>query len=558
MSVLVGMASTALAWVPTGATNLMARPQCRAEVLAKKIVERFGSRTEVSFDTRVWTGVETLIQEFFDECSEDLRRSSLSNLIDYTEMSLVSYDLKNHPQVHEVEFLIPEDGFVVKGLLALKKSKEPLPLVIFKCGLGCNLMDPSMLYTMMVFFDMGPFNVLAIPSNSGSDFVNENRTYAVGGLEEGRQLVQISRYIESGSWKYSKYVSRIHLFGMSLGGHASLYGSLYSDYLRPSGEPLFSSVFVGCPVVDFKKSLQDVTSESIVAKLMRRTVLKNITSMLLVVPFFDKYFIGRDTSYSPSQSELREMLVSGAFDYYKRKTDALSWTMPPFEELRFSNEDTLWNWMNFSNEPVKKMRTPVYVWAPKNDDVVLFDSNAKKLFEADAQMPERRVFKLNTDLGGHCAFPSIFGWSVSSVVMNALFIARSPELVRKMKLETLEIPEGKFGWKNVASLRKWRTDLSWIAVENDKFVTLRSSFREVPCRQTSRSPQRCISVNRTRFTYKEIGLDDSDIPKSAVEAHGFSRWLNARLRFIDSRGAPLDKTGKPAAMRWIRFGNSRI
>jgi hypothetical protein len=558
---------SAWAWVPTGATKLLARPQCRSEVLAKQIVDRFAPRAgaEVSFDTRMWEGVEELIQKFYDDCGDELRRSSLSNILEYTEMSLLTYDVKNHPQIQEVEFFFPEDGIVVRGLLALKKSKKPLPLVIFKCGLSCDLMDPSILYVLMVFFDMGPFHVLALPSNTGESFLKENRIYAVGGLEEGRQLVQIGRLIESGAWKYSDRVSRLHIFGMSLGGHAALYASLYADYLRERGQdserdtkPLFSSVFAGCPVVDFKSALEHITGESFIARLLRKTILANIIDLLQAIPFFASYFENGKTTYNPSQEELRQMLVLGTHDYYKRKTDAVSWTMPPLEGVRFTTPETLWHWMNFSKEAIQKMRNPVFVWAPEDDDVVLYKENSKHLFEADASLPSRKIFKLQTKAGAHCAFPAIFGWSTSSVVMNAFFIARSPELLKEIRIETLPLPKGKFGPKDRASATHWRTDHSWIAVENKDYVTLRSTFREFPCRDNSRSPQRCVSVTQTRFTYAELGLDDSYIPKSSVEAHGFTRWLNYRLRFIEKNKQPLSKTGNPVAMRWIRFGEDGI
>jgi hypothetical protein len=67
-----------------------------------------------------------------------------------------------------------------------------------------------------------------------------------------------------------------------------------------------------------------------------------------------------------------------------------------------------------------------------------------------------------------------------------------------------------------------------------------------------------VSVTQTRFTYAELGLDDSYIPKSSVEAHAFTRWLNYRLRFIEKNKQPLSKTGNPVAMRWIRFGEDGI
>ena len=555
-ALLVLIALRARAWVPTGAQDLTLRRECRPEALSSKIVKNFGgSSKRDSFDPGVWTNFEGVVQGYFDDCGDELQRSSLSNVLDYAEMSLVTYDVRKHPRMKEVEFLLPSSGMKVRGLIALQNTSERRPLVIYKCGLTCDLYDPSMLFTLMVYYDMGPFHVLLLPSSSGEQFIKVNRRFAVGGLEEGRQLVEIARYIESGNWTYSKNISRIHLFGMSLGGHASLYAAMYADHLqlqsRETG-PLFSSVFLGCPVVDFKPSLERVTGESVIAKILRRTIFKNVVEMLSFVPFFGQYFDSRDTSYNPTQGALQEMLRSGAINYYAAVTERGPWGTPPLEDVRFQESGELWDWMNFSKRPLDLLETPIYVWAPRNDDVVEFKTNTQQLVAGDKRQPQRKIFSLDTPLGGHCAFPSLYGWAGASAMMNALFLARSPEIVSKLRVIDIKFPR-KLGYKARASARRQRTDATWIAVENKPYITLRMQYREVPCRLGTGGPQRCNGFETMKFSYAELGLSDANIPKSSVEAHGFTRWLNGRLKMLDAEKRALTQSENPEYLRWIRL-----
>jgi pimeloyl-ACP methyl ester carboxylesterase len=561
-AVLLGFfASSVGAWVPTGAQDLTLRNECRPGSLARRIVDHFRGAEKLSFDPRVWRQFESIVQSHFNSCGDELQRSSLSNVLDYAEMAMVTYDVSQHPRMQEIRLEISGSDLKVRGFLALQNTVEARPLVIFQCGLTCDLNDPSMLFTLMVYHDMGPFHVLLLPSSSGYQFLKDNRVFAVGGLEEGRHIVDIASQIESGALSWSKYVSRIHLFGMSLGGHSSLYAALYADHLKLQSRlrgPLFSSVFVGCPVVDFKPSLEHITGESLIAKLLRRKIFHNVVEMLSFVPFFGQYFDAGDTSFKPSQAQLREMLVSGAWDYYKNRTVREEWGTPPFESLRFARESQLWETMKFSGQPLRHLQTPVYVWAPRNDEVVLFEQNSAQLFREDARLSERRIFRLDTPKGGHCAFPSLYGWAGASAMMNALFLARSPELLEQMRITHIKFPR-RLGLSQRASPRRWRTDVTWIAVENKPHISLRMQFREVPCRTGAGGAQRCSGFEFMKFKYSELGLSEDLIPSSAVEAHGLTRWLNARLNLLDKKQSPLSKTDNPEFLQWRRFssiGNS--
>ncbi|MEO5667765.1 MAG: alpha/beta hydrolase [Bdellovibrionota bacterium] len=540
------------AWVPSGSANILAKPECHDEVLSKQIFTYLSHRSSgEKWQKQEWGTIEKMIQSFMDRCAGELYKGSFSPLVDYIKMESIEYAYKQHRDIREVSFQFPGDGYITRGILALKKSKTPRPLIIFKCGLSCDMGDTAMLYTLMVFFDMGPFNVLMLPSNTGTSFVKENHVFAVGGVAEGLQVTKIAQYITSGHWKYSDRVSRIHLFGMSLGGHAALYASLYADYIQGDTN-LFSSVFVGCPVVDFKSSLDQVTSDTWFYKLLRRTVFGNITDLMRMVPWFDRYYHD-DPRFNPNQGKLREMLLGGAFDYYNTRTAKASWANAPLANVRFGKEDNFWKWMDYSSQPLPLMKTPVYVWAPENDDVVLFKSNSRKLFESDARLNERHIYKLSTPRGGHCAFPSVYGWATAATVMNSFFIARSPELLKEVQQRKIVL-NPKFVNRIRISGNQIRTRLTWEAAVDKDYITLTNDYAVPTCNANPKVSQPCVGRTQVRIRFDELKISKDMIPETKAEAQGLTRTLNSRIRFIDASGKPIPRSGTPAAILFTDYG----
>jgi hypothetical protein len=543
----------AQSYAPTGAANILSPPDCREEAFMQNVIghlARTGNGDK--WNGRNWSDVERIVQRFMDRCSDHLYQGSFSSVIDYLQIRLARYKLREHGDIRLTTFDLKEEGFVVRGILALKPDRKPRPLVIYKCGLGCDLNSTSMLYTLMVFFDMGPFNVLLLPSNLSETYLSENRSFAVGGLAEGLQLTKIAKYIHSGDWQYSHLVSRLHLYGKSLGGHAALYASLYADYVERD-KNLFSSVLVGCPVVDFKASLDHITSDSLIAKLLRRFVFKNLREIISLVPWFDQFFFQNPT-YKPDANTFKSIVLAGSYEYYRNKTVLTTWANAPLENITFNREENFWKWMDYSQLPIPKMKTPVYLWAPTNDNVVPFRTNSQKLFRSDQSLQERRIYRLHTRAGGHCMFPSVFGWSTTAAILNSFFVAQSPELLHQMKFIPLRLAANKLDRSFTASSRRWRTGLTWEAHPKKLYVTLRGSYRKVPCHSSSRRISHCRSSSQHRFSFQELGLNPMLAPNTRTEAEALSRTLNSRLRFVDPNGHPLSKTGNPAGLRMLHYG----
>ena len=551
---LFAQSTFAIEYVPTGYTSTSVSLDCRPSVLQQRIAEHFSKDDYASkTQTEVWSQLEGIIQDYFDRCDGELSRGSPWSLLDYVQMGLIRYNLDEHPQFRRINFLFSGDDLNIRGYLGLKPGKEKRPLVIFQCGLSCHSADPAMLFMAMTFFDMGPFHVLLLPSNSSPEFISDNKVFAIGGLEEGRQLTKMAALIKSGQWDFSKRVSRIHLFGMSLGGHSSLYAALYGARNFPRYQPLFDTVAVGCPVVNLDKSLDHITSESFIARLLRVSLLSEALEALFLIPFFRDMFGDDEAFRKPDETALRTMLKEGALDYYKGATKLFNWHLAPFEDLNVNSAADLWSATNFADWPIGSLETPVFTWAPRDDDVVLFEDNSHHLFEEDKRFAKRRVFRLDTDKGGHCAFPAQFGWRATSAVLNGLFITRSPEILKMRKETVLPLSLKDLGRKQRAHRRDLRLGYRWIAEANQDSVTLISKFRALNCGGRGRMGRRCFRYAKSRVPYSKIGLSKEHIPPSKVEAEELTRWLNARITLRGKDGRPLTESGNPASLSIVKY-----
>lgn len=497
-----------------------------------------------------------MTQRYFDRCGDLLQRGG-NHLFNYAHMATMDYDFQNHPYFKDVEFKLPHSERIVRARLAMKPGKGKRPLVIFQCGLTCEHEDPSMRFVSMIFNDMGPFHLLLLPSNSSDTFVKDNKIFAIGGLEEGRQIVQIASALTAEDSQYAERISQVHLFGSSLGGHSSYYAALYSQFREEelgTKKPLLSTIAVGCPVVDLGTSLDYITGDAFMAKLLRSTLLRNIADLLLIIPFFSNGEIGDASFRKPEPNELRSLLKEGAFDYYKQASLNPNWALPPFDGIRFETRKDLWEASNVAHWPVEYLKRPVFSWAPEDDNVVLYADNSAKLYQRDQSFRERMIFSLRTEKGGHCTYPARFGWRATSAVLNGLFLARSPELLESRYEYKKQLHGKYFRIFQDASLRRRREAVAFLAVQNKDFVRVRSKFVESPCRGSGgKSRGICSRTDYTKLPLSFFGLSESRIPRTAVQTDILTRWLNARVTFYNRYGMPVGESENPHFIGTIHY-----
>src|SRR5690606_38573284 len=128
---------------------------CESWALEEKLIETRG-------DLKAF---RTEVEAFFDLCKKHWDDNEESALFQILRSSKVVYDFEKNRWSGRLE-LVDIDGFKTQAVLALQPTHDFRPLVLVKCGLQCNIGDPSTRHFFSHVFDEAPFHILMIPSTT--------------------------------------------------------------------------------------------------------------------------------------------------------------------------------------------------------------------------------------------------------------------------------------------------------------------------------------------------------------------------------------------------------
>jgi len=227
---------------PSGALGRFVRKECHPDTLNKRLFET--------------DNLAQTTENFFKDCGDELSQGNSTGLAAILKLATLKYDALSRGDIKPIEIEL-DDGTTHFGVIALR-DERPRPFVIIKCGIFCSGKPASdSLMMFMHLFDEGPFNILFIGNNTGADYMKANKHFSLGGFTEGQDLLRIADWLKNKS-KYAHLVSSLHLLGISLGGHASLYAGLYNKQ-----ENLFNSVFSYCPAINLEQSFHDLFNSNL-------------------------------------------------------------------------------------------------------------------------------------------------------------------------------------------------------------------------------------------------------------------------------------------------------
>jgi hypothetical protein len=272
-----------LSWIPSGAPKVMS-PNCEPEV--------WGARLQ---DPRVKDAISlqgALVQKYFQDCAGDLATGNTSSFVNLSKMMTMKFQPQVHPFMRRVVVRLP-GNVKLKGLLGLKGDFKARPFVIMRLGIFSSIEDfkPERAWAMMMF-EQSPFNVLLLENMSSGDFVADNSQFAFGGYDEGFQNILVAKLLQDPMQPISRLVDSVHIFGVSLGGHGTLFASLLNDFNSPKNRPLIQSFSAMCPVVNLQDTMQNLTSGgafSAMVDLWSRERLKGLGSKMSAVNDYDNF-----------------------------------------------------------------------------------------------------------------------------------------------------------------------------------------------------------------------------------------------------------------------------
>lgn len=484
-----------LSWSPTGAPSPL-KIACDDRV--------WGARLR---DPRLSSSVQlqgALMKRYFQDCTSEIQNGSTSTFANLVKTMTIRYVPNEHPFLRKVVLNLP-GNIKLKGLLALKGDLKRRPMVIIRPGIFANIMDfiPERAW-MIMLFEQSPFNVLLVENMTGGDFIQNNSRVSFGGYDEGLQNIVISRWLSDPVEPISKIVSSVHLFGISLGGHGTLFASLLNKFNSSSDRSLINSFTALCPVVDLQASMQAITdggTMSTLVDLWSRERLDGIEERLPSV-----YPHARFAFLKNATSEIART-YQGGLSYNS------SITLP----AGMKDGSNFWELNDFWSR-YKDVQEPVLIFATSKDPAVPFSLNSQKLVNKEIKLDSKNIRVIELPQGVHCTLAVPYDWHTLATLFQSYILSHAPEVL--MEERKLDIDLYDEEWKDFAE--KGVTAHFSVSEPSSK-----ASFVTVEVKLTNSQGQKKtmnLSLPLSQFDFRFLNEE-----LSASEKKMIVRWVNQNL-----------------------------
>lgn len=490
---------TAVHWTPTGAEPRIETPQCQTERIEKTFLDPSLSL----FDKAQW------MQDRLRACSTPWRSLRGPNWWPLIVMESMVHDIADNPRLRAIRIPLA-NGEIVPAMIGIKPG-GPRPLVILKCGFLCNS-KRAIPFTLMHFFDEGPFNVLFLGNTSGPEYVLTNKEFIFGGFHEGMQVVKVAAYLRSSASPYRKKITSIHFVGVSLGGQAALYSSLFND-AYPGRGPLRSIVAI-CPAVDLKATISSDLVTNLRGRVFNYKIRSTVDTVKAEWPqlITDLQLAGRP---APAITQWPDLLASAAAHFLSRHRLQKHF-LRPFQDVHIENAGDFWTANNFI-AAMRPIRTPTLAIGARNDPIVPYPLNFKNLLSYYGDQPQSGLQPILTSDGSHCGFSLVYGWRVMGTLLRSFVMSRSPRLLQSRREHHEAVPAEWPNWFHSFNPQDKMVGQSWlITAGKDAILRIEAEGAGGPFSIPLR-----VDVDRFNNGY--------DLSKP-LDRQIFNRWLNANVR----------------------------
>lgn len=533
-------------WVPTGGHLSPVSPECEPLRLREEL------RTQSDWGPR--------LKDYYDRCQTQLSIGNSKGLLALFEAEQIKYNVFDNPNAHSIRLRFSNNESIV-GLLALKDDNRKRPLIVIKCGIFCNGDSSSTIMNIMAhLYDEGPFHVLFLASQTGVDVIRKNERLNFGGFYEGKEMMAVGHWLRYES-PIRDEIGSLHLMGISLGGHASLFASLYNDHNLFDGKRLFNSALAYCPAINLGPTVHKVFTPSPIGLIFSLWTWNSLLKTSSHVP--DIRRILSSLTRRPNYEEYPFLISQLTLEFLSRKSpeDFLA----PFNHSSFNfDTDEYWELNNFENHS-QLVKTPTLVWSSKNDTIIPYSLNARALAEAHPLGGPSPLQTINLDYGDHCAQSISYGWKSISHTLQGFFLNHTDpsDDVNWSRTLRFNAPEPRL------ERHEQHIQQTWKALPNRNTVELTyttwARFKPYECGGARGSIIRRRPRNMRPFTsepichnYYTYNISYSDLPiriqrppGTKAEAQRLTRKLNANIELLAEDGNPI--TGRSASPHFARF-----
>lgn len=502
-----------LGYTPDGSYNSHITPQCHFSEVERMVASYSGPTSNLAQDMQTWA----------NRCERELSRNQTNSLSTVLKFANTRYDLTgNSIENIQIEF---DDQSRINAMLAMKPGKRPL--VIFKAGVYANADDGGVTRNFfMHLFEESPFHILYLANVTGTDYMKQNGAVALGGMEEGRQILKIVEMLNEDP-RYNELIEDIHVAGVSLGSHGVLYSSLYNSFSENSHSKIKSAIAL-CPVVNLEPTIQSVfktTIAGIYYSILTRQTFKDVYDYIPVL----RELLPADSFWS--QSQLYNASTGATLWHYQDKTSKTPLDMAPFIGGRVQEMSDFWNFNNLQNY-VHQITTPTLVVHSRDDFLVQSSFNSDTLL-AKTQNRNSQVGIVQFDNGSHCALNVATGWAtMSSLLRN--FVLKHSSYNKQVGVDlSLDF--------RAPNLRTYDKITSYVfkAEKNKDYVNV--EIRYFDRTLTAPGGKKCGRFDplyASEYCYKSktekvslVGLDGLGLktPSNSFEVQRLTRWFNTHV-----------------------------
>lgn len=353
---------------------------------------------------------QSKLDDYVKDC-EPLMANGPKGLLENVAKTLLLRDrFKSHPMAQPVILNLP-DQVRLRAHLFLQAFHERKPMVVLRAGIFSNSREyyPER-HLVEFFYQQLGYHVLLLESMTSSDFIANNKTWAIVGFDEGLQNYYIGKKLKSSSEPLAKSISSLHFAALSMGGA----GGFFAAYLqRQQPQDPYEKFLFFCPLMDFNSTFMHHRSspvtnwvlEHVAARrlkfLKEKFQLNSQTSFILAL---ESYFY-QNYRAPMMQSYLQDVRIS------ERQQKILN----------SANERTFFD-LNQMDTELLQIRSPILVVTTDNDVIVPRFLNADR-WVPQMQLASVPILQLKLSQGYHCSLPVPYNHQDLSKVFAQWFAA---------------------------------------------------------------------------------------------------------------------------------------
>jgi hypothetical protein len=340
-------------------------------------------------------------------------RVKVSEMTEFARNFAVEFDVSNSEHFRKVWFQLSPQ-LKVRGLFGIHDFKTKRPLIIIRLGIHGNVDEllAERFIAKAVYEDLDA-NFLILESLTSSAFLAKNPQVSFGGIEEGLHTFLIMNYLMDEKNDFKKYITQIHLIGVSLGGQ----GTFVTAWLDQLNGNRVKSILNFCPLINMQETFVKHNQKSFDSALIdvwnsfrMKAIYSSYPQAFSKVSWW-KTLLDFKPRFTPRllqvlKAERKTPLL--ALAEIEKQYPKVKWP-EDFKKLITSSQsfyelNNFWKYYHGVN-------TPTTIYTTPKDPLVYNQLNSERIFSGQQPGHFVHLKYQRLEKGIHCGLASVYSWS---------------------------------------------------------------------------------------------------------------------------------------------------